>query len=51
MKSASTPQYVDSRMNQEPWIEKRMGFENMQRPAKLADFEADKSLGKGMPIN
>lgn len=37
---SSTPQF-------DPWLEKRSGFEGLTRPAKLTDFEADKSLGKG----
>jgi serine/threonine protein kinase len=40
MKALATPVF-------EAWIEKRCGFEGLNRPAKLNDFEADKSLGKG----
>lgn len=40
LKPLSTPQF-------DAWIEKRQGFEGLTRPAKLTDFEADKSLGKG----
>jgi hypothetical protein len=52
MKShGDSPQYVNPGYMQEPWIEKRMGFENLKRIAKLTDFEAEKSLGKGRIID
>jgi len=40
MKHLSTQEF-------EPWLEKRTGFEGLARQAKLTDFEADTSLGKG----
>jgi len=43
MKSLTTPEY-------DPWLDKRTGFEGLTRQAKLTDFEADTSLGKGMPL-
>ena len=38
-------------LTQIPWLETRTGFETLQRPAKLTDFEADKSLGKGRKVS
>lgn len=31
----------------EAWLEKRVGFEGLDRTAKLSDFQADKGLGEG----